>query len=251
MSNKNISTGQYRRLLEILDEKEVDSERFQSLLPFLTDLCDPTADLSDIEAFRAALKLDGAGAISQPAFLNRNKHAHWEVIIPSMSLILTGLEAVNRLRSRKYAIEQKAEECFIADTASDSYNKRHRLLHGKDQRVVMVLGKEIAGGSSYLKQKDLEQFAKRYDYEMPVAGIVPGLREAVSDARLERELRVWSVFVGHRPLLDNASSTYRMDGQYRFKITRGPMVRGIRVHFSDHYPESEVADSAFAFLVPV
>jgi len=56
----NITPGQHRKNLELLEQQGVDSERYQTLLPYLAALYDPAADLSNLDAFRAALKLGTA-----------------------------------------------------------------------------------------------------------------------------------------------------------------------------------------------
>jgi hypothetical protein len=58
MANE-ISTGMYRKLFDLLDQKKVTGEGLQSLLTsgILADVCDAGADLSNREAVRVALKL--------------------------------------------------------------------------------------------------------------------------------------------------------------------------------------------------
>ena len=167
----------------------------------------------------------------------RNTNGH--IIISFAGFDLTGVEEIARLEAAGYRVGDYAKSCFKS-TASDSYDANHRLVVGQLYKVALVPGKEIARNSDRTTT-NLRKLGEKYGYGKPLAGLIPRIRETVSDKQME-EMEIWYIASLHDPIKDS-------DGDPDvLHALRG--ADGLWVSTFWGSPDFQWSDSgAFAFLV--
>ena len=110
-----------------------------------------------------------------------NEHGH--IVFEITGLDLTGAQEVERLA--KYRIGDYAKSC-LTSTRSDGYDAKHRLVAGRKYRIVLLPGKHIARDSERTTA-NLRAEAAKLGYGQPLAGIIPRIRETISDKQMEEE----------------------------------------------------------------
>lgn len=143
----------------------------------------------------------------------RNEYGH--VVLTFTGLDLTGAAEVERLHNGGNLMSDYAKSCFLS-TKKDSYDKRHRLVAGQTYRVALMPGREIERGSDRTTEALRRRGMERYGYGKPLAGLVPRIREVLSDERM-KELDIWYVAALHEPITDSDGYpgvlySYRDDG---------------------------------------
>ncbi len=190
---------------------------------------------------------DGSlGGYEMQAFLDHRNPFAWErnenghIILSIVGLDLTGEAEVETLRRQKYNVGSWAESCFKS-TNEDGFDSVHRLVSGQTYRVVLVPGSEIENSSERTTQ-NLLALGERYGYLRPQAGIIPRLRERLTDKQLE-ELGWWYIVALHQPIVDVVGRP-RVLGLHR--VGGG---RNVVAHWD--YPDFQWSGGGtFAFLVP-
>ena len=187
------------------------------------------------------LTLDELALFNQrknPFAWERNEHGH--VVLTVTGLDWSGAAEVDRLKEQKYNVGDIATSCFKS-TKSDGYDLNHRLVEGQTYRVVLVPGKEIERINDRTTA-GLLAFGERLGYLRPQAGIIPRLRERLTDKQLE-ELGWWYIVALHQPIVDAGGSPNVLG------LHRNDANRGVGAYFG--YPARQWNDSgAFAFLFP-
>jgi len=170
----------------------------------------------------------------KPQF-ERNEHGH--IIISITGLALTGEQEIERLNSAGFRISRWTKSCFTS-TKKDGYDKCHRLEDGHEYQLVIIPGKEVAQNRTTTA---LREYAAGFGYQQALAGVVPRIREAVSDEMMEK-MGFWYIAALHDPITDSVAyprvlHAYRLgDGQW--------------VDAGFGYPGLQWRDNgAFAFLV--
>lgn len=168
----------------------------------------------------------------------RNENGHIGLSI--VGLDQAGEAEVESLRRQKYNVGPWAESCFKS-TNDDGYDSVHRLVPGQNYQIVLVPGKEIKNCANRTT-KDLLALGERYGYIRPQAGIIPRLRERLTDKQLE-ELGWLYVVALHQSIVDKGGHPDVL-GLYRDG-------NGRRVHADRNSPADQWdGGGAFAFLVP-
>ncbi len=153
---------------------------------------------------KGVISLDELALFTQrknPFVWERNEHGH--IVLSIVVLDLTGEVEVKALRRQKYNVGSWAESCFKS-TNEDGFDSVHRLVSGQTYRVVLVPGSEIENSSERATQ-NLLALGERYGYLRPQAGIIPRLRERLTDKQLE-ELGWWYIVALHQPIIDTGGS---------------------------------------------
>lgn len=140
-------------------------------------------------------KLSAALALFAP---ERNEHGH--LVFTISGLDLSGAAEIIRLDAAGYRFGDYARSC-MASTRSDSYDQHHRLEDGRIYKIALVPGTEIQKDSSRTTA-NLRKQGEKYGYQKPLAGIVPRIREAVSDKQME-EWGFWYIAALHDPITDS------------------------------------------------
>ena len=174
----------------------------------------------------------------QVAGFTRNEHGH--VLIKVTGVDLSGAEEVGRLEATGCRVGNYAKSCFTS-TNPDGYNLKHRLVTGQEYTVAIVLGTEVERESDRTTE-NLRKLGEKHGYQKPLAGIIPRIREAVSDEEM-KAMNILYIAALHDPIKDSDGYPSVL-GAYRG-------VGGRFVLAGWDYPGYQWYDGgAFAFLVP-
>ena len=129
---------------------------------------------------------------------SRNQHGHFVFTITG--LYLTGAQEIERLEASGYRVGHYAGS-VLRSVGEDGYDQKHLLIAGHSYQVVIMPGNVIT------KDRDRTTGNLRienlmFGYKKPLAGIVPRIRELVSDKKLE-EMGLWYIAGLHDPILDS------------------------------------------------
>jgi hypothetical protein len=153
----------------------------------------------------------------------RNSNGH--IVITFAGLDLTGAEEIARLEAARYRVGDYAKSCFKS-TNPDSYDANHRLVAGQTYKVALVLGKEIERNSDRTTA-NLRKLGEKYGYGKPLAGLIPRIRETVSDEMM-KEMEIWYIASLHDTIKDSDGRPFVLsanrsgDGQWVFAYWGGP-----------------------------
>jgi hypothetical protein len=125
----------------------------------------------------------------------KNKNGHYIVNVTGLGL--SGREEIGRLEEGGFRIGDYARQILLSAN-SDSYDANHRLEAGCEYTVVIVLGRELTENRT---TAGLQLYAVQFGYTKPLAGIVPRLREAVSDRQMEQMDGIWYIAGLHDPII--------------------------------------------------
>lgn len=171
----------------------------------------------------------------KPQF-ERNEHGH--ILILITGLTLTGEQEIQRLSEAGFRTSDYAKSCFISNK-KDGYDKCHQLEEGRQYQLVIVPGKEVEENRT---TAELRKYAAGFGYAQPLAGIVPRIREIVSDKMME-EMGFWYIAALHDPITDSV-------GRPRVLIADRDGV-GQCVLANWGRPDNRwFDDGAFAFVIP-
>jgi hypothetical protein len=130
--------------------------------------------------------------------LERNEHGH--VIVTVTGLDLTGAQEIERLEAAGCRLSDYAKSCLLSKK-KDSYDKNHRLVANQAYKVALMPGKEIPDAdrtTQALRKRGME----KYGYGKPLGGLIPRIRESVSDKQME-DVGIWYIAVLHDPIEDS------------------------------------------------
>lgn len=203
-------------------------------------------DLGTVEAvFNKLGGLEGAHAFLRgeqklaPVSFERNEYGH--VVLTFDGLALTGEQEVERLIAAGFRVSDWAKSCLLS-TKQDGYDKNHRLAPGERYKIALIPTRETKRDADRTTEALRNRGIEKYGYAMPLAGIVPRIRESVSDKQME-DMGFWYIVAPHEPIKDSDGSpcvlsASRGDGGRWLDALWDPPVG----HWYD--------DGAFAFLVP-
>ncbi len=151
-----------------------------------------------------------------PFAFERNEHGH--VVLTFVGLDLTGAAEVERLEEARNRVSDYAKSCFLS-TREDSYDKHHRLEAGRIYKVALMPGKEIERDADRTTANLRKRGMEHYGYGKPVGGLVPRVRENLSDKQME-ELGIYYAAALHDPITDSDGDPFvlyanRLDGGQR------------------------------------
>jgi hypothetical protein len=202
-------------------------------------------DLGTVEAvFNKLGGLEGARAFLRgeqklaPVSFERNEHGH--IVLTFDGLDLTGEQEVERLIAAGFRVSDWAKSC-LTSKMSDGYDKNHRLIAGQYQ-IALMPTREIERDSDRTTDALRKRGIEKYGYEEPLAGIMPRIRESVSDKQME-EMGFSYIAAPHDPIKDSDGDpfvllAYRIDdGRWLYASWVPPGLRWL-------------VNGAFAFFVP-
>lgn len=145
-----------------------------------------------------------------PPQFERNEHGH--VLVPIIGLDLTGEQEVERLEAAEFRIGNWAKLC-LTSKKKDGYDKRHRLEDGRAYTLALVPTKDVPGNRTTTEGR---QYGESFGYKQPLAGVIPRIREVVSDEEMEA-IGFSHITALHEPIIDsdgdpNVLSAYRSNG---------------------------------------
>ncbi|MBX4206523.1 hypothetical protein KW784_01930 [Candidatus Parcubacteria bacterium] len=129
----------------------------------------------------------------------RNEHGH--VVLTFAGLDLAGAAEVDRLQKAGFRVSDWAKSCLLS-TKKDGYDKHHRLESGREYKVALMPGKEIGSDRERTTANLRKRGMEHYGYGKPFAGLVPRIRETLSDKQME-ELGIWYAAALHDPISDS------------------------------------------------
>ncbi len=179
-----------------------------------------TLDLGTIEAvFNKLGGIEGAQAFLRgqtlPSF-ERNEHGH--VIITVTGLGLSGAQEIERLIAAGYRVSDYAKSCLLSKK-KDGYDAMHTLVPNREYKVALMPGKEIERDSNRTTENLRRRGMEKYGYDKPLAGLIPRIRESVSDKQME-EIGVYYLAGLHSPIEDSVGASFVLfadrydDGQW-------------------------------------
>lgn len=210
----------------------VPQGRMELLARIVSDLAHDNARGEDWFAHYERVRKEGLPA---PKF-ERNKHGH--IVISITGLDLTGEKEIERLNTAGFRTSDWAKSC-LTFKKKDGYDKCHRLEDKREYQLVIVPGKEVEQNRT---TAELRKYAAGFGYQKPLAGMIPRLREAVSDEMM-KEMGFWYIAALHDHITDS-------DGLPRvLGVSRSGGGRWVFARWGN--PGSQWSDDgAFTFLVP-
>jgi len=109
----------------------------------------------------------------------QNRHGH--IVFTLEGLSLYGDQEIERLTTAQFLISPGAKSCLLS-TAEDSYNQKHRL-QNKQYQVALMPTREIKSCERTIDGMH-RRSTQLYGYKKPLAGVVPRIREAMSNAQM-------------------------------------------------------------------
>lgn len=148
-----------------------------------------------------------------PVLFSFEKNEHGHVILTFTGLDLVGVEEIGRLESANYRVGDYAKSCFRS-MKKDGYDKKHRLVAGQEYKVALMPGREIEHDRDRTTDALRRRGMNHYGYGEPLAGLIPRVRETLSDKQME-ELDIWYVAALHDPITDSDGSPDVLDSRRR------------------------------------
>ena len=130
----------------------------------------------------------------------RNQHGHY--IVTFTGLGLTGAQEIARQESLGNNLGKYFKQCLMS-TANDSYDRNHRLEQGKLYTVALMPTVEIERDEDRTTGNLRNRGLSLYGYGKPLAGIVPRIREEVSDEQMEKMDGAWYIAAPHNLVKDS------------------------------------------------
>lgn len=202
-------------------------------------------DVSVEEVFNRLGGVEGARALLRgeqklvPVSFDRNEHGH--IVLTFEGLDLMGEQEVERLIAAGFRMSNWAKSC-LTSTRADGYNKRHRLVAGRQYKIALMPTREIERDFDRTTDALRKRGVEKYGYGKPLAGIVPRIRELVSDKQME-EMGFWYIAAPHDTIKDS-------DGVPDVLNAHGDD-DGQWLNANWDHPDNHWNDfGAFAFLVP-
>ena len=115
--------------------------------------------------------------IEKASAFERNEHGH--LVLTIAPLDLSGVQEIERLEGAGFRVGNYAKSC-LASTKKDGYDAVHRIKDRQALKVVLVPGAEIKRDRDRTTE-GLRKYAQGFGYTKPLGGIIPRIREAVSD----------------------------------------------------------------------
>lgn len=169
----------------------------------------------------------------------RNEHGH--IVLMFEGLDLTGQQENERLIAAGFRVSGWAKSCLVS-TKKDGYNQKHRLVAGQRYRVALMPTREIERDSDRTTGALRKRGLVRYGYEKPLAGIVPRIRETISDEQMGK-MGFRYIAAPHDPIKDYDGDPSVLDAD---RNDDGSWLHARWAHPDDHWYDA----GAFAFLVP-
>jgi hypothetical protein len=160
-------------------------------------------------------------ALCPPSQFERNEHGH--IVLTFDGLDLTGKQEIERLTTG-FRVSNWAKSCMLS-TKKDGYDKNHRLVAGQEYKIALMPTREIERDSDRTTDALRKRGMQMYGYEKPLAGIVPRIRESVTDKQME-EMGFWYIAAPHDPIKDSDGDPFvlvahRHDGGPRLSADFG------------------------------
>ncbi len=166
----------------------------------------------------------------------KNEHGHYIIEVTGRNL--TGEAEIDLLTAAGFRIGDYAKS-MLTSTNPDSYDANHRLEEGKIYQVALVPGREVKENRTTANSL---AYGQSFGYGKPLAGIMPRIRESVTDKQME-QMGIWYIAGLHDPIKDSGGSPGVLGSR------RGDGGQWLDSYWGD--PDFKWNDDgAFAFVVP-
>ena len=142
------------------------------------------------------------------SIFERNKHGHF--VFKITGRYLSGAEEIKRLESLGYIVGGTAKRTFLS-TGSAGYDAKHRLFEAKKFKIVLLpsVPIDLMYGKRFVpdprcSMESILMEAKRFGYGKIIAGVMPRIREAISDEEMKR-IKIAHIEGLHDPIADSDS----------------------------------------------
>jgi len=191
------------------------------------------AGMGTAEGINAWLR--GDLIIQKPFPFSINEHGHYVFTITGRDF--TGEQEIARMEKGNFRLSNRVRQILTSINA-DSYDVNHRLEDGREYNIVLVPGHEVEENRM---TANIQKYARSFGYGRPFAGVMPRIREAVSDKQME-QMNISYIACLHMPIED-AGGDPRVLGAPHFG-------GGLWSNMYWDSPDSRWnSDGAFAFLV--
>lgn len=113
----------------------------------------------------------------------RNEHGH--IVLTITGLALTGAEEIERhLASPDGKMTGLAKSCLLSQNDED-YDRNHRLIEGQTYKVALMPTSVIGIVRELTAEALREHGASNFGYDKGLAGLIPRIREEVSNQEME------------------------------------------------------------------
>src|SRR5690606_39644745 len=110
------------------------------------------------------------------------EHGHIVLTIPGLDL--TGRQEIERLEAAGFRLMHQTKSCLCSIRRKGSYYKNHRLVTGQRYKIALMPTREIERDSDRTTVA-LREHGMKYGYKKPLAGIVPRIREMLSNKQID------------------------------------------------------------------
>lgn len=127
----------------------------------------------------------------------RNEHGH--VVLTITGNDMTGAKELEALKL-KIPLDQIYGNmlCCLASNKEDSYDSKHRLDCGSKYNIVLIPGEQVGDGNHRSSEKVCD-YAREFGYKIPLAGIIPRIRELVTDDQM-KDMGFFYIAGLHQPI---------------------------------------------------
>jgi hypothetical protein len=195
----NASWQQATHILRLFDEKGTPREQVQKLCTsgLLADLLDGNIDQVNREDFRQLLGLASLVNLpKKPLPFQKNQNGHYVLTLTGASRL--GTEEISYLEGLGFVPSDYAKR-VLGSTGPDSYDAKHRLAEGQIYQVALVPGRDYKAFGKRRTTKNLQAYGQSFGYGKALAGMIPRVRETVSDEQME-EMGFWYLAGLHDPI---------------------------------------------------
>jgi hypothetical protein len=168
--------------------------------------------------------------------LPKNEHGHYIIEVTGRNL--TSEAEIELLTAAGFRIGGYAKS-MLTSTNPDSYDANHRLEDGKIYKVALVPGREVKENRTTANRL---AYGQSFGYGKPFAGIMPRIRESITDKQME-QMGIWYIVGLHDPIEDSGG----------YPSVLGSSRNGVGLWLRSGWggPGSDWGDDgAFAFVVP-
>lgn len=115
--------------------------------------------------------------------LERNRHGH--IVLSVIGLNLTGRQELERLTAAGFlAVDETTKSCLLSTTENDGYDQKHHLVDGLVYKVALMPTRDIKRDADRSTIALCQRGIEKYQYEKPLAGIVPRIFETIKPKRV-------------------------------------------------------------------
>lgn len=184
----SFSFPQVSKVSDTLAEQGITPELLQAVLlgqGVLSDVAQAVVagTVPARDEFRRLLGLASVVSLpKKPLPFPKNANGHFVVTLTGASRL--GMEDSSYLEGLGFVLSDDAK-LVLGSTGPDSYDVKHRLAEGQICQVALVPGRDYKALGKRCATQDLQAYGQSFGYGKALAGMMPRVREVVSDEQME------------------------------------------------------------------